>query len=930
MTFNGLKLVFISSSILLTACGGGGGGGGSSDNNTGGSTTPQTQTGVLFDAPIANMSYTIDGVTKTTNAQGEFQYHSGDNIIFSLGNFNFSSTSSKPLISIIDLLSNPSVDQEVVNLARFIQTIDTNADKNAIQIPDLTGLDLSGLDLNQSISDFEDDPLLQTLLNNLGETDLIDTQEAVDHLYAQAASLEFNLPDLSDELDGDGDGQIDQETTPPPPEPEQDSDGDGVNDDQDAFPNDPNETTDTDNDNIGNNTDTDDDGDGVPDTSDPFPLDGNETLDTDGDGIGNNADNDDDGDGVNDNNDDFPLDETESVDTDNDGTGDVADSDDDGDNVNDNVDNCPLTANPNQENADGDDFGDACDFDSDNDGVDDQLDNCPNIANPNQEDTDNNGQGDVCDNDADNDGVANELDVDLDGDGLIEISTLEQLDWVRNDLTGSARHNGTTASTTGCTNCNGYELSNDLNFDTNGDGVLNANDQYFDPDGDSSNKGWLPIGDETTPFLAEFEGNGFTINNLYINRSGNVGLFGVVGNDAQASTIAISNLNISGDLTSVSAASGNAGLLIGQAYRVSLDTCSVSGDIISLSGNAGGLIGEGNTSVSISKASVTADITASGSSGGLVGKGESLTILRTDFNGVINNSASNSGGVVGHLNNNALIAYIDITATINSDNGVAGGVIGLSENEDGNTTFISSVLINTELSGGNQLGGIIGSSNGHSLINLAASSGTIVSANTGSQLGGLVGYSDNLLIHGSSSDINITGDTKVGGLVGYSLGDLYIAASYATGALQATQSIGGLVGHIADSGNAEDGETLIKSYSTAQVTGNQNLGGLIGLDESATTVSASYWATDASGLAQAVGTGNGTNQVNSFGALEEELACPTSADSTGCVASNPSATLYSEWDAIDHDNDEETQIISTWSFGNDSELPSIEVVFPTN
>ncbi len=56
-----------------------------------------------------------------------------------------------------------------------------------------------------------------------------------------------------------------------------DSDGDGVNDDEDAFPNDPEETVDT-------------DGDGVGDNADAFPDDASEWLDSDGDGIGDNAD----------------------------------------------------------------------------------------------------------------------------------------------------------------------------------------------------------------------------------------------------------------------------------------------------------------------------------------------------------------------------------------------------------------------------------------------------------------------------------------------------------------------------------------------------------------------------------------------------------------------------------------------------------------
>lgn len=56
-----------------------------------------------------------------------------------------------------------------------------------------------------------------------------------------------------------------------------DSDGDGVNDDVDAFPNDPSESVDS-------------DGDGVGDNGDAFPNDATESADSDGDGVGDNAD----------------------------------------------------------------------------------------------------------------------------------------------------------------------------------------------------------------------------------------------------------------------------------------------------------------------------------------------------------------------------------------------------------------------------------------------------------------------------------------------------------------------------------------------------------------------------------------------------------------------------------------------------------------
>ena len=60
-------------------------------------------------------------------------------------------------------------------------------------------------------------------------------------------------------------------------QPVTDSDGDGVEDDEDAFPDDPDETHDDDGDGVGNNTDV-------------FPQDPDEQFDKDGDGVGDNAD----------------------------------------------------------------------------------------------------------------------------------------------------------------------------------------------------------------------------------------------------------------------------------------------------------------------------------------------------------------------------------------------------------------------------------------------------------------------------------------------------------------------------------------------------------------------------------------------------------------------------------------------------------------
>ena len=141
------------------------------------------------------------------------------------------------------------------------------------------------------------------------------------------------------------------------------------------------------------------------------------------------------------------------------------------------------------------------------------------------------------------------VDYDTDNDRLIEITTLAQLNAARWDLDGNGQVTGSNqsnyrsvfpdASYTGATamgcpssGCQGYELSNDLDFDTNGNNIADSGDTYW-----NGGAGWTPIGDYTTAFTATFEGNSYKLSNLYVNASTTAedsaadigGLFGVVG-----------------------------------------------------------------------------------------------------------------------------------------------------------------------------------------------------------------------------------------------------------------------------------------------------------------------------------------------------------------------------------------------------------------
>ena len=138
----------------------------------------------------------------------------------------------------------------------------------------------------------------------------------------------------------------------------------------------------------------------------------------------------------------------------------------------------------------------------------------------------------------DGDGVADMNDADEDGDGLIEIYTIEDLNNIRGNLEGLRGNlQGITSE-----NFKGYELMTDLDFkapESYASGVVNTS--Y------TNGEGWEPIGNSTDWFSKEFEGNGYTISNLFINRpsTGYIGLFGHTST-ALIKNVGLEEVNVKG------------------------------------------------------------------------------------------------------------------------------------------------------------------------------------------------------------------------------------------------------------------------------------------------------------------------------------------------------------------------------------------------
>ena len=415
---------------------------------------------------------------------------------------------------------------------------------------------------------------------------------------------------------------------------------------------------------------------------------------------------------------------------------------------------------------------------------------------------------------------AAKVDYDTDDDGLIEISSLAQLDVMRHDLDGDgvSAHGDHAAAfpnamvEMGCFGvCAGYELTADLDFDTNGNGRSDAGDRYW-----NEGEGWLPIGDPETDFRfnTTFDGGGHTIANLYIRwpEGSHLGLFRAAGEDAEIRNLRLTGVRVSGK--------DWVGGLVGSSDG-SISGVSVAGQVAGV-GGIGGLAGYSSGSVSGSHS--TARINGVGDRvGGLVGSnGGSIadSYATGDVAG-----GGNTGGLVGITGSNrdGSISGSYATGDVTGERDNVGGLIGSSAGD------ITASHATGEVTGdGNYVGGLAGSSNGA----ISSSYATGVVTGEGSYVGGLAGSSG-----GAISDSHATGAVTgesgiVGGLVGSSGGA--ISGSYATGSVTSRSYLGGFSGRTPVSyagglvGSNSSG-TITASYATGSVTGEgQYVGGLVG------------------------------------------------------------------------------------------------------
>ncbi|MBU1364995.1 MAG: filamentous hemagglutinin N-terminal domain-containing protein [Gammaproteobacteria bacterium] len=267
--------------------------------------------------------------------------------------------------------------------------------------------------------------------------------------------------------------------------------------------------------------------------------------------------------------------------------------------------------------------------------------------------------------------------------------------------------------------------------------------------------------------------------------------------------------------------------------------------------------------------------------------GANIGLFRiTDAGAILQNVGLIDGNITGNNQTGALVGTSDgmvrnsyATGSVSGLNYV-GGLVGLNS---ANGTVSASYATNAVTGRGSTgyVGGLIGSNTG--LVDTTYATGTTSATN---RVGGLVGNNDSGgTISNSYSSGSVTATfSYAGGLVGYNTGT-GISNSHATGNVNGNSYVGGLVGYNTGS------STISNSYAMGNVSSASiNVGGLIGYHVSG-TVSNSYATGNVSGTSNVGGLIGYDSSGNVTTSYASGAASGTGVDIGGLIGHYFSGTI---------------------------------------
>jgi hypothetical protein len=280
--------------------------------------------------------------------------------------------------------------------------------------------------------------------------------------------------------------------------------------------------------------------------------------------------------------------------------------------------------------------------------------------------------------------------------------------------------------------------------------------------------GFTPIGNVTTIFSGSYDGQGNTINNLFINRPSEDYIGFIGSKNGPVNNLGITNVNITGK--------DGVGSIAGSATGL-VDNCYSSGNIIGnvgVGGLVGGIPDTNNGSSTTSNSYSTCDVVGTQNVGGLAGTNGDVVSNCYSTGMVTGGTGGRTGGLIGSTWYGTILScYSESAVTNTGDN--TGGLVGRNV-----STNIKNCYTTGSVNGTSYVGGLIGNHQDYNILN-SYCIGSV--SGSGSFVGGLVGdgASGGWGAYNSFWNTETTGQETSSGGIGATTVEMHSLCTYVDG-----------------------------------------------------------------------------------------------------------------------------------------------------
>ena len=364
---------------------------------------------------------------------------------------------------------------------------------------------------------------------------------------------------------------------------------------------------------------------------------------------------------------------------------------------------------------------------------------------------------------------------------------------------------------------------------------------------DMAGKEWTMYNGSTgNVYRYDFDGNGHTISNFSMTRSG-ASFFGAITGGSKVHDLKFNKVVLSDE----EGGSNSVGTVSYNIIDGTVDNVDITDATIKSATSDGNNTGTGTIASRLYKGLISncdiVDLTMTTNAervGGIVGVNASNgnTIENCTVTNATISGAKNIGGIVGRSSSTPAVKITNCRVlgnnTLTSTSTYVGGILG----ENGGAADVNNCIVNANISSSYSgstcfLGGIVGYAKGTATISRCSSYGNLTASN-GRSIGGVLGGSD----QNTSTSVTecaylggeINGLGRAGGIVGFIEYAVTVTNCYSAGTTRNATWSGGIVGW--HKGSSSTKGNITNCYSSMTITTwGDGIGGIVGCYDSGST-----------------------------------------------------------------------------------------------